>query len=345
MSQKNEGKTAVILGAGITGMTTAWKLSEAGFQVHIIEKTNSLGGMSGSFQYKDMTLDYGPHKVYTQLPGILDVYKEIVKDDLLKIKKKNSIYLIGKYFDFPVKIFQVMLGLGIGTAVTCGFGYGLALLKSFFSKKKPVSYEEYFLAGFGKPSYDLLFRDYAWKVWGNPKSLSEELSRKRIPVPNVFALIKSALGMKAEQEISAEYFYYPKKGIGEICDILGEKIKSKNGKIHFNTMAQELLVENGKVKTVVLNNGTKIACDYVVSTIYITELPSLIKPTPSSAVLDAAASLQFQGMIIVYVIINKPTVMKDNWIFFPEKKYIFNRIAEHKSFSAFIVPEYKTVLT
>src|SRR3989338_9908450 len=87
----NTQKTAVVLGAGITGMTVAWKLSEAGYKVHVIEKTDKVGGMAGSFSYKDMVLDYGPHKVYTQLPGILDVYKEIVGEDLLRIKKKNSL--------------------------------------------------------------------------------------------------------------------------------------------------------------------------------------------------------------------------------------------------------------
>ncbi|MBS3176896.1 FAD-dependent oxidoreductase [Candidatus Woesearchaeota archaeon] len=346
----NTQKTAVVLGAGITGMTVAWKLSEAGYKVHVIEKTDKVGGMAGSFSYKDMVLDYGPHKVYTQLPGILDVYKEIVGEDLLRIKKKNSLRLLGRYFDFPVKIFQVMLGLGIGTALKCGLGYGFTLLKSFFSKKKLISYEDYFLAGFGKPAYNLLFRDYAWKVWGDPKSLSEELARKRIPVPNIFELVKGTLGIKPKTEVSAEYFYYPKKGIGNISEILAERLLKNHGEIHFHTVPEQIYVENGKVTHLVVSDIEKksqktLKTDIVVSTIYVTELPALLQPAAPQTVLDAAMRLHFRAMIIVYVVVKKPKLMEDNWLFFPEQTFIFNRIAEHKSFSNELVPADKTVLT
>jgi len=56
-------------------------------------------------------------------------------------------------------------------------------------------------------------------------------------------------------------------------------------------------------------------------------------------------SLSFRGLALVYLLINKQKAMKDNWIFFPEKKFIFQRISEQKSFSSFNQPNDKTVIT
>ena len=79
-------KQATIIGAGITGLYTAEQISKI-YQVTIIEKGNFVGGGTASFKYKDFTLDYGPHKFYTQLPGIYEEFKRIVKEgNYIKMK-------------------------------------------------------------------------------------------------------------------------------------------------------------------------------------------------------------------------------------------------------------------
>ena len=44
------------LGAGISGLATAWKLSDK-HEVNIIEKTSKTGGMAASFTHGDFTFD------------------------------------------------------------------------------------------------------------------------------------------------------------------------------------------------------------------------------------------------------------------------------------------------
>ncbi len=64
-------KKAIILGAGITGLSAGWILSENGYQVQVIEKSDILGGMSATFKHNDYFLDYGPHKIFTVMPHIM----------------------------------------------------------------------------------------------------------------------------------------------------------------------------------------------------------------------------------------------------------------------------------
>ncbi|MBI4140278.1 hypothetical protein HY485_00415, partial [Candidatus Woesearchaeota archaeon] len=62
-------------------------------------------------------------------------------------------------------------------------------------------------------------------------------------------------------------------------------------------------------------------------------------------VIDAVKNLRYRSLIIVYLIIKKTNVMDDQWKFFPEKEFIFTRVAELKNFSTEIAPPDKTVLT
>ena len=326
-----------ILGGGISGLATAWKLSKEQ-QVEIIEKSSKVGGMASSYKYKEFSLDYGPHKIYTQLPGIMDDFKSLVKDDLMTIPKKNKIYVNGKFFDFPIKITQLATRLNPLIAASCGLGMAESLIR----KDKTKSYESYLKNNFGRGMYNLLFRDYALKVWGDPKELAEELAIKRIPVSGFADLIKGILfGVKKEQ--SAEHFYYPKKGIGTVCDRIVKQIEKNKGKILTKTKIEKINIQKNKVESITINKK-KEKTDYLVSTIPITDLVKIIEPKPPENVLKAAKRLKYRSLIVLTILVDKKNALDCNWIFFPSADIIFNRLSEQKSFSKHTCPEDKTAL-
>ncbi|MEW5896865.1 MAG: NAD(P)-binding protein [Nanoarchaeota archaeon] len=342
-------KKVVVLGAGISGLTVANKLASNNFSVNIIEKNKSVGGICASFSYKNFRLDYGPHKFYTTLNGIYEDFFEHTNNNYLKIKKKNSLHLIGKNFDFPVKISQLLLNINPFLAIKCGSGVGYQILKKTVAQRNPSNYEEYFIEGFGKTGYDLLFRDYAWKIWGNPKELDAELARKRIPVSGAISLIKSVLIKKDKNpKISAEYFYYPKYGFGILTDTLADKIKKNKGSFFLDSFPHKIFIKDNRVTEVVINEAGKeknIKTDYLVSSIPLADLVNIIHPKPPEEILYSAKKLKYRSIIIFYIIVNKEKILSDNWIFFPEKEFLFNRISDHKSFSNYTCPPGKNVLT
>ena len=119
-------KKILILGAGITGLVSAYYLSK-NYDVTVLEKENFVGGTAASFVYKDFILDLGPHKIYTEIPGIMGEIEKIMP--LLKVKKKNSIYLKGSYFDFPLKLSQIAVKMPF-----TAFRAGIDMLFKPFSK-------------------------------------------------------------------------------------------------------------------------------------------------------------------------------------------------------------------
>ncbi len=350
-TQKIRNRTAVVLGAGVTGLKAAAELARAGYAVTVLEKKICIGGMAYSFQYKDVTLDYGPHKFYSQIKGIMPEYKTILEDDCLIRKKKNSLYLLGVYFRFPPNPIQLVFRINPLILANCGMSYCFSVLNTFISSKKNVSYEDYFLHGFGKGAYDLLFKDFCWKVWGNPKLISEELARRRVPIPNIKELVKNTLlGAENNPEVSAKYFYYPKQGFGMLADILATHIFSHGGVIHLGVIPKAIITEGNKVTSIVYTDHAKKRkilnnIDVFISTIHLKDLIGLFAPKAPSSVIDAVAALQHRALRLCYIFLSKEQALQDNWVFFPEQGVCFNRVSEQKSFSPFTVPSGKTVIT
>ncbi|MCK5025968.1 MAG: FAD-dependent oxidoreductase [Nanoarchaeota archaeon] len=351
-NSKKDRKNIVIFGAGISGLSTAVFLLKRGHKVIVLEKESHVGGMCSSYKYKGFTIDYGPHKIYSQLPGMMKYFRNLLGDDNLVIRKKNSIALLGKYFTFPPNIMQ-MIGNITPQLVLAGIGTGMSFMwttfKGIFVKGKNISYEDYFMNGFGRQGYNLIFRDYAAKVWGDPKNLSEEIARKRTPVPSVPALVKNILfGVKDKPDVSAEFFYYPKQGIQGIADKLVEEIQKQGGKIILGAVPETIELEDNRVSSILFrknNKKEKLKADYLVSSINIDTMISLIKRDVPDVAKYAAKQLKYRALVLIHFVINKDRVMDDNWIFFPEKKFIFNRVSEQKSFSPYTCPNGKTLIT
>ena len=177
-------KKIVVLGAGITGLVTAYYFSQnKNFEVILVERQKYVGGTAYSFDYKGFTLDYGPHKIYTEIPGIINEIQKVTP--LLKIKKENSIYLKDNFFDFPLKISQIFQKIPF-TAMKSG----IEIFTKSLNKLPDDSYENFLINRFGKTLYNLSFKDYATKVWGtDPKKLDKELAIKRVAVSNIFEFL------------------------------------------------------------------------------------------------------------------------------------------------------------
>lgn len=338
-------KKAIIIGAGITGMRIAVQLAESGYEVNVLEKTPKIGGMTSSFRYNDFILDYGPHKFYSQSEEVYDDFKAIIGEgNYLKVKKKNSLRLLGKYFDFPVKLSQLLLQIKPAIALKII----IDLIKAQVSKKKPETYEQYFTNGFGKTGYEILFKGFAEKVWGNPKNLSEELARRRSPAKNVFDVLKTAI-LNSDKNTSAEFFLYPKMGYGVMCEMLAQRLKDKKGKILLGSKVEKIIRKKDKIDEVTFRDSAnkikKLKCDVLVSTSSIQDLCSFLEPKIPLEISESLKKLKFRSLLICYVFLNKTRALKDNWIFFPEKEFCFNRVAEQKSFSKYTCPAEKTVIT
>ena len=339
----------VVLGGGITGLSCAARLLE-GFRVTLLEKRPTTGGLAASFRYRDFILDLGPHKLYSQLPGIMPLYSEILQGKVLTVKKTNSLHLFGKNFSFPLQPIQFLRDFPKKPLVEIGAGFAAARVRSLLGRKRPESYEEYFIAGFGLSGYHYVFHDICQKIWGDPRTISSEMAVRRVPVPSLTHLLQTMVDRKKKEQASAASFCYPSEGgVGTVCDSLraeiegtGVEVLTNATPLHIRTMGKRYEVTfqqsgGGRKRT------RRIPAAIVISTIHLKDFLGLFAEVPS-VVKEAADALHYRSLLLCYFILNAPSALKDTWVYFPEKRFMFSRVSEMVKFGAHTCPTGKTAL-
>jgi len=308
----DKSKRAVILGGGLTGLVTADKLQSAGYDVTIVEKTNKVGGMCRSEMRTHGTdrvlYDFGPHKFAPADQRAMDYFMGYVSNPI-NVDITGAVIIRGKKFDYPVKVTEILKNFPVD-GIRCGIDFFLKIFAS-----EDGTYAGYLTKKMGRHTYDFVFRDYAKKIWGDPKGLDRELARTRVVTPGLLDVIKNMIS--GENTLTFKSFVYPNLCMGVFLKFIEMKILDGGGRIWTNS---EPLSYNGR-KLVISKEGRAVSFDnpLVIST---------IKPRDMAKVMSLGSrplsKLRYRGINLYYFLVEGVRPI-NTWLFFPEKSVIFNR--------------------
>ena len=100
----------LIVGAGISGLSTAALLTKQGIPVRIFEKANSVGGRTTSMVFKNHILDNGFHIMpFYRTSAVYQILKEIGAVEQLQLSKveKISFFREQKFHKYPKGILDI----------------------------------------------------------------------------------------------------------------------------------------------------------------------------------------------------------------------------------------------
>ena len=343
-------KNAVILGGGVGGLSAAWMLARKKmYHVTVVEASPAVGGICGTFNHGDFLLDYGPHKFYSVIPGIMDEAKDLMGQEFVWHEKKNCIYLANQFLKYPLSMADLLTKLGLNNMVSCAqSAFGVLLKRG--NSKPPESYEDYLIAHFGRQIYKLIFEPLADKVWGDPSSLSADIAHSRIPNNGLLDVFLRATGIKKESPLtSAKHFYYPCRGFGRIAERIREEIVKCSGEVLTETLPTKINSEGGRITAIEVKKGGEfhiLPCDLLVSSIHLDKLTELLwaKEKGLQGVMRDGHKLQYRHALLAYIFLNREQVTDQHWLFFPQRDIIFGRVFEPKLMSKEVAPQQDTVL-
>jgi oxygen-dependent protoporphyrinogen oxidase len=86
----------IIIGAGISGLTTAYLLHKDGFDVTVLEKNDKVGGSIETITEDGFLFDRGPNSALETTPIIAQLVEELnLKDELVYANKEgNTRYIL-----------------------------------------------------------------------------------------------------------------------------------------------------------------------------------------------------------------------------------------------------------
>ena len=346
---KDQNKGIVIMGGGLTGLSSGYILAKSGLSVKVFESDSTVGGLSKTIVRKGFRFDLGGHRFFTKDRKIDDFVKDLMGDELISVPRKSKIYMRGKYFDYPLKPVNAFFGLGFATTTKIIFDYGTERCRRLIKEPSKISLEDWVVSNFGRTMFDIYFKEYSEKVWGIDCSrISVDWVAQRIRGLSLAKAIKNAFFRLNGRDIPSlvDRFVYPRLGIGRISDRLSEEIE-RNNNVYTSTSVRRIKHSGFRVENIeVAGNGRSeiVEGDEFISSVPLTKLVGLLDPAPPDYVLDAATRLKFRDLVIVAIMVDKKRVTDQTWIYIPEQKIPFGRIHEPTNWSEKMAPENKTLL-
>jgi protoporphyrinogen oxidase len=205
---------AIIVGAGPAGLTAALELlTRTNIKPIVLEKSQDMGGISRTVNYKGNRMDIGGHRFFSKSDRVMQWWQNILPlqatrdvehrlgyqgqtrnlvtaqaegpdpahdDRVMLIRQRVSrIFFLRKFFAYPISLnADTISKLGLVRIVRVGLSY----LKSVaFPIKNERNLEQFFINRFGNELYRTFFKSYTEKVWGLPcNEISAEWGAQRI---------------------------------------------------------------------------------------------------------------------------------------------------------------------
>jgi len=341
MSEQNN----IIVGAGPAGVGCAYTFSQNNYPFIVIEKETKPGGFCRTLSFHGYLFDIGGHRFLSKSDEVNDLWKNILKDDMISVKRQSRIYYRKKYFDYPLSFFNTFWNLGLWETSMCVGSY---LLSRFSNSPTPVNFESWTSKHFGKRLYKIFFKSYTEKVWGMPcENISSDWAMQRIHGLSLKVAIKKALLKNSSNQpktLSTE-FLYPRTGPGYFYKKLSEHAESNHGKFIFNSKINKIKHDQKRITSVVFRKADKknseLLVKNLISSMALTDFIEALDPRPPDEIILASQKLVFRNLIVVNIIMAKEHIFSDQWLYLHSPELKIGRIQNYKNWSPAMVLDKK----
>ncbi|MEZ5843445.1 MAG: NAD(P)/FAD-dependent oxidoreductase [Hyphomicrobiaceae bacterium] len=341
-----------IIGAGPAGLTASYLLTKQGIKATVVEADPVyVGGISRTASYKGFLFDIGGHRFFSKSKEVVDLWKEILPQDFIERPRLSRIYYNGKYFSYPLKAFEAFNNLGPVESAMCVLSYAY---QRAFPHEKPVTFHEWVANQFGERLFSIFFKTYTEKVWGmSCDEISADWAAQRIKGLDLYSAMANALRRSISptggsrgpdgQVIKTliESFQYPRKGPGMMWEAAAAKTRAQGGDVlmgHvFERMNYDAATAEWTIHCRTVDGEARVfSAGHVVSSAPMRELVEGLDV--ASEVREAAGRLRYRDFLTVALIVEKPDLFPDNWIYIHEPSVKVGRIQNFRSWSPELIP-------
>ena len=332
----------VILGAGPAGLTAAYMLSKHGIRSVILEKSNMVGGHARTEVHDGYRFDIGGHRFFSKIEVVNDIWNEVLGEEFLKVPRLSRIYYNDKYFDYPLKLINVLKGLGPLNSLLILMSYLYAQVRPF---PREDNLEEWVSNRFGRKLFRTFFKTYTEKVWGIPcTEIRAEWVAQRITNLTFFVALKNAI-FKPKTTVAKtliDKFDYPRYGPGMMWESMRDKLHDQGSNVMHDAQVVRIERTGNHIDQVIIQRDGQeeaIGGSHFLSTMPIKQFVLGLDPAPPPEIVEAIGKFKYRDFLTVCLIVNKKDLFPDNWIYIHSPKAKVGRIQNFKNWSEAMVPD------
>ena len=322
----------VIIGAGLTGLSTAYHLEKLGFSdFAIFEKERTVGGLCRSVEQDGFTFDYTGHLLHSSDAYFSEFLKTVVDlKNFNTIDRRSFIYSHNTYTHFPFQ--SNLYGLPAEVIAECIEGFVARPQK----ETKNETFHQWALRKFGTGIVKHFFASYQEKIFAYPiDALTASWTGRFVPDTSLHDMIKGAI-QEPQHKSTAGYnaqFLYPKKGgINFWITKLAEAIKKP---IKTNYCVESIDTKN---KIITFTNGDFEKYETLVNTMPLDTFLNLTKESAASSLRKASSYLLCNSVANFNLGVQSQDLSNKHWIYLPETQFPHYRIGFYHNFSKEMVP-------
>lgn len=271
-------RQAIVVGSGFGGIASALRLRAKGYKVKIIDKCSMLGGRAQVFTRNGFKHDAGPTVITAPflLEELFSLYQEKLSDhiNLVPLTPWYRFYFSDKTtFDYGGSLEETLSEIEkFEPKDKAGYlkllNHSKNIFDIAFTKLSAIPFHQFFLMITLIPKL-IVLRSYE-SVWGmvsrhliNPK-LRQAFSIQPLLVGGNPFSTTSIYGLIHYLE-RAYGVFFAIGGTGAIVGALKSLMERNNIEILLNTTVKKLVVNDGKVSGLILEDGSQIDADLIVS--------------------------------------------------------------------------------
>ena len=341
MTDSAQPRSVVIIGGGPAGLTAGRELTKFGDRPTVLEKNPHVGGLACTLEYKGFHFDMGGHRFFTKVDEVNKIWQEVLGGQFLRRPRLSRIFYNNRFFHYPLKPLNALLGLGIWQAILVMLSY---LRWQIRPHKREDTFEQWVTNRFGHRLFSIFFKTYTEKVWGIPCSeLRAEWAAQRIKGLSLKTVLLTMF-LKPQRTIKTliEEFDYPRLGPGMMWQAVAAEIEETGGRVRRGEDVVRVCRTGNRIDSVVVARDGReetLPATHFISSMPVSELILKLSPEPPAPVLEAARRLSYRDFLTVCLIVRKRDLFPDNWIYVHSAQVKVGRIQNFANWSPDMVPD------
>ena len=342
-------KTVAIIGGGPAGLTAAYMLqrdSDAHKPI-VFEASDLVGGISRTESHNGYRFDIGGHRFFTKVTEVEQLWHDICGDELITRPRSSRIYYRGKFYNYPLKIFNALFNIGPFEAVRIMLSY---IRWKIWPHKEEENLEQWVTNRFGKRLFKHFFETYTEKVWGlKCTEIRADWAAQRIKNLSLTKAVWNALTGANDTASLIEEFEYPRLGPGQMWEMCSEQVVEAGGDVHMKSYVKTIHLDGNRVTglDVETEKDGKVTshhqtADFFVNSMPINEMVEAFSPAPPKEVVEAARGLKYRDFLIVTLVLDHADPFPDNWIYIHSPEVQVGRIQNFRTWSEHMLPNKNT---